>query len=115
MTAAFTQNDAYRIEAQAWRDFQVAPIAAGVLKESKAQRQKRARISETVAAGLAVLESKNPPRSREEAIRMIVGAVGMALALLFPQYRLAIQVAGWLWDYLHGAEVSEVAGGNRDR
>lgn len=102
MTAAFTQNDAYRIEAQAWRDFQVAPIAAGVLKESKAQRQKRARVSETVAAGLAVLESKNPPRSREEAIRMIVGAVGMALALLFPQYRLAIQVAGWLWDYLHG-------------
>lgn len=102
MTAAFTQNDAYRIEAQAWREFNVAPIAAGVLKEPKAQRQKRARISETVATGLAVLESKNPPRSREEAIRMIVGAVGMALALLFPQYRLAIQVAGWLWDYLHG-------------
>ena len=102
MTAAFTQRDAYSIEANAWREFGVAPIAAGVLKESKAQRQKRHRISETVATGLTVLESNSPPRSRDEAIRMIVGAVGMALAFLFPHYRLAIQVAGWLWDYLHG-------------
>ena len=102
MTAAFTQSDAYSIEAKAWREFGVAPIAAGVLKESRAQRQKRNRISETVATGLELLESNNPPKSRDEAIRMIVGAVGMALAILFPQYRLAIQVAGWLWDYLHG-------------
>lgn len=115
MTAAFTQNDAYRIEAQAWKEFQVAPIAAGVLKESRAQRQKRARISKTVATGLTVLESNSPPKSRDEAIRMIVGAVGMALAFLFPQYRLAIQVAGWLWDYLHGVETSSVVGGSRDR
>jgi hypothetical protein len=102
MTAAFSQRDAYRIEAEAWREFEVAPLAAGVLKESRAQRQKRRRISESVATGLEILGSKTPPRSREEAIRMIVGALGMALAFLFPQYRLAIQVAGWLWDYLHG-------------
>ena len=102
MTAAFTQRDAYSIEAQAWREFQVAPVASGVLKESRAQRQKRRQVSETVAVGLEVLESNSPPRSREEAIRRIVGAVAMALAFLFPQYRLAIQVAGWLWDYVHG-------------
>lgn len=102
MTAAFTQCDAYSIEANAWREFGVAPLASGVLKESRAQRQKRRQISETVAIGLAIMESNTPPKSRDEAIKMIVGAVAMALAFLFPQYRLAIQVAGWLWDYLHG-------------
>jgi hypothetical protein len=110
MTAAFSQRDSYSIEAQAWREFGVVPIAAGVLKESKSQRQKRHRISETVASGLTVLESNSPPRSRDEAIRMIVGAVGMALAFLFPQYRLAIQVAGWLWDYLHGDPIATASG-----
>jgi hypothetical protein len=102
MTAAFSQRDAYRIEAEAWREFRVAPLASGVLKESRAQRQKRRQISESVATGLEILGSKTPPRSRDEAIRMIVGSLGMALAFFFPQYRLAIQVAGWLWDYLHG-------------
>lgn len=110
MTAAFTQRDAYSIEAQAWREFKVAPLAAGVLKESRAQRQKRARISETVATGLEVLESNSPPQSRDEAIRRIVGAVAMALAFFFPQYRLAIQVAGWLWDYLHGDPSATTSG-----
>ena len=102
MTAAFTQRDAYLIEAQAWRNFKVAPLSAGVLKESRSQRQKRRQMSETVATGLEILGSQTPPRSREEAIRRIVGVVGMALAFLFPQYRLAIQVVGWLWDLLHG-------------
>ena len=110
MTAAFTQRDAYSIEANAWRQFGVAPLAAGVLKESRAQRQKRRQISETVASGLEVLESNSPPRSRDEAIRRIVGAVAMALAFFFPQYRLAIQVAGWLWDYLHGDPSATTSG-----
>ena len=102
MTAAFTQRDAYQIEAHAWRHFQVAPLASATwMKESKAQRLKRTRISDTVARGLEVLESDNPPKSRDEAIRRIVGAGLMLLAFLFPQYRLAIQVAGWLWDYVH--------------
>ncbi len=110
MTAAHTQRDAYSIEANAWRQFGVAPLAAGVLKESRAQRQKRRQISDTVASGLEILESNSPPKSRDEAIRMIVGAVGMALSILFPQYRLAIQVAGWLWDYLHGDPSATTSG-----
>jgi len=110
MTAAFSQRDAYSIEAQAWREFGVAPLAAGVLKESKAQRHKRRQISETVASGLEILESNSPPKSRDEAIRMIVGALGMALSILFPQYRLAIQVAGWLWDYVHGDPSATTSG-----
>ena len=101
MTAAFTQRDAYRIEAEAWRAFKVAPLAAGVLKESRAQRAKRREISRTVTKGLEVLDSNNPPKSEDEAIRMIVGALGMALSFLFPQYRLMIQVVSWLWGYTH--------------
>ena len=101
MTAAFTQRDAYDIEAKAWRAFDVMPLSAGILKESKAQRRKRTQISDTVARGLEVLESRNPPKSRDQAIKMIVGSAAMALAFFFPQYRLAIQVAGWLWDYVH--------------
>ena len=103
MTAAFSQRDAYDIEAKAWKAFKVAPLAsAGMLKEPKSQRRKRTQISDTIATGLEVLESNNPPKSRDEAIKRIVGAGLMLMAFLFPQYRLAIQVAGWLWDYVHG-------------
>ena len=69
--------------------------------EAKERRQKRDRVSATIATGLDVLESENPPKSKEEAIRRIVGVVAFLLAGIFPQYALAIKVAGWLWDYLH--------------
>jgi hypothetical protein len=32
------------------------------------------------------------------------------LSILFPQYRLAIQVAGWLWDYVHGDPSATTSG-----
>jgi hypothetical protein len=107
MTAAFSQRDEFVIEAEAWKSHGVGPLPAQtMLKQSKAERKqrtaKREAISRTVTKGLEVLESNNPPRSREEAIRRIVGAGLMLVAFLFPQYRLAIQVAGWLWDYVHG-------------
>jgi hypothetical protein len=49
-----------------------------------------------------LMNSDSPPHSREEVIRLTIGTLGMVLAYLFPQYALAIRVAGWLWDYLHG-------------
>jgi hypothetical protein len=102
MTAAFSQRDQYRIEADAWKAFNCAPTAAGSKKESRALLAKRTQVSSTIAKGMAVFESESPPKSREQAIRAIVGVVAMLLSAIFPQYRLAISIAGWLWDYLHG-------------
>ena len=48
-----------------------------------------------------VMNSRRPPKSRDEAIRRAVGLLGMMLAAMFPQYALAIKVAGFLWDVFH--------------
>ena len=104
MTAAFTERDRENITLSACYAFDCNHYVAGVRNDPPERRKKRKHVEETVSRGLEVLESNSPPRSREEAIRRIVGAVAMALAFFFPQYRLAIQVAGWLWDYVHGSE-----------
>ncbi|MGL4398991.1 MAG: hypothetical protein ACRCXD_03905 [Luteolibacter sp.] len=49
----------------------------------------------------AIMSSRKPPQSRDEAIRRAVGLLGMMLAAMFPQYALAIKVAGFLWDIFH--------------
>jgi hypothetical protein len=101
MTKTFTQRDRENITISAHYVFGCNKYVTGAKNDPPERRKKRDRVSATIAAGLDVLDSDNPPKSKEEAIRRIVGAVAIALAFLFPQYRLAIQVAGWLWDYLH--------------
>jgi hypothetical protein len=102
MAMMFTNQDIHAIEAKAWREFKVAPLASGRNEETPATQRKRRQVSTEVYRGLQVLSSDNPPRSRDEAIERIVGVIGMMLQVFFPQYRLAIQVAGWLWELLHG-------------
>lgn len=48
-----------------------------------------------------VMNSENPPKSREEAARRALGFLGMFFASIFPQYALAIKVAFFLWDVFH--------------
>lgn len=48
-----------------------------------------------------VMNSENPPQSREEAARRALGFLGMFFASIFPQYALAIKVAFFLWDIFH--------------
>jgi hypothetical protein len=98
----FTENAKHNIRVSAHYTFGCHAYTTGVRHDPPERQRKRERVTATVDKGLEVLASKNPPQSREEAIRAIVGVVVMALAAIFPQYRLAIQVAGWLWDYLHG-------------
>ena len=112
MTAAFSERDILRIEGEALRHFQCASVGAS-WKEPRDRIRKRDAVSKTVARGMEVLNSDNPPKSRDEAIRLIVGVVAMALAFLFPQYKLAIQVAGWLWDYLNATQQTAGASGER--
>ena len=48
-----------------------------------------------------VMNSENPPKSREEAARRALGFLGMFFVSIFPQYALAIKVAFFLWDIFH--------------
>ena len=79
--------------------------------ESPDRKKRRRTVDQTIERGINVLESSNPPRSRDAAIRSIVGPLAFVLALIFPQYALAIRVAGWLWDYLQGATTEQSEAG----
>jgi hypothetical protein len=102
MTAAFTTRDQATIEARLWVAMDCQPLATGLRKEDKQRVRKRQRVTAASDKFFEIMNSDNPPQSREEVIRLTIGTLGMVLAYLFPQYALAIRVAGWLWDYLHG-------------
>jgi len=70
--------------------------------EASERKKRRDTVGRTIERGLDVMNSGTPPKTREAAIRSIVGPLAFVLALIFPQYALAIRVAGWLWDYLQG-------------
>jgi hypothetical protein len=66
------------------------------------QRARRRRtIKSTSEAFHAVMHSTDPPQTKSEAIRRAIGIIGLLFASLFPQYALAIRVAGFLWDIFH--------------
>jgi hypothetical protein len=82
---------------------QFGPSAfGGTLKHQRRAERERQAIKDTASAFHSVVTSDNPPQTREQAIRSTVGTLGWVLSFLFPQYSLAIKVAGFLWDLWHG-------------
>lgn len=102
MTAAFNTRDQSSIEARLWVAMDCQPLPTGLRKEDRQRTKKRQQVTAVSDKFFDVMNSENPPQSREEVIRLTIGTLGMVLAYIFPQYALAIRVAGWLWDYLHG-------------
>lgn len=81
-------------------------LADGVDTDSDAQTSAREKqIKATSKAFYKAMNSRKPPQSRDDSIRRAVGLLGMMLgmmlAAMFPQYALAIKVAGFLWDIFH--------------
>lgn len=97
-------RDQLSIETAALRQFdcEVYLSPQGRNREPRERVKNRRRVNATTAAFFNAMNSSNPPATREEAIRSTIGGLGMLLAFLFPQYAMAITVAGWLWDFLHG-------------
>ena len=82
---------------------QFGPSAfGGTLKHQRRADRERAAIKETATAFYRVVNSTTPPATREAAIKSTVGTLGWVLSFLFPQYSLAIKVAGFLWDLWQG-------------
>ena len=107
MTAAYTLMDQQNIEARLWIAEDCHPLSAtGLSKKTRRQEReraaKRAKVSAISDRFFDAVNSESPPQSRDEAIRIVVGTLGMLLSYLFPQLALAIRVAGWLWDFTHG-------------
>lgn len=107
MTAAFTQLDQIRIEAKLWVAMDCHPLPGWSLttagkKKYRQREQKRKQVSQASDKFFDVMNSDNPPQSREEAISLIVGTLGKLLSFVFPQYALMISVVVWLWDFTHG-------------
>ena len=107
MTAAYTLIDQQNIEARLWIAEDCHPLSAtGLSKKTRKQEReraaKRAKVSAISDRFFDAVNSESPPQSRDEAIGIVVGAIGILLSYLFPQFALAIRVAGWLWDFTHG-------------
>jgi hypothetical protein len=56
------------------------------------------------------MESSQPPKSRDEAIRNVIGLIGSLLSYFLPQYALLISIISFLWDELEDARVIRIAG-----
>jgi len=102
MKPTFSIKDQADIEQSALREFDCAPLPFGHKQESKARARRRAQVTATTRRFLDAANSSRPPKTRDEAITASVGLLTTILSMIFPQYALAIAVAGWLWDYLNG-------------
>ena len=102
MKPAFSTRDQAEIEAAALREFDCSVLPFGSKREDKARARRRARVAATTRKFLDAANSSHPPASRDDAIAASVGTIATILSLIFPQFALAIAVAGWLWDYLNG-------------
>lgn len=77
-----------------------AAMASDGVKPKQLERRRKTIKSASVAFH-AVMTADDPPQTRDEAIRQAIGFLGMLFAAFFPQYSLAIRVAGFLWDVFH--------------
>jgi hypothetical protein len=96
-------RDQVAIETAALRQFDCANLPFGHHRETRERIKKRGHVTATTAAFFKVMNGNNPPATKDAAVRSTVGALGMLFSFLFPQFALAISVASWLWDYMHGA------------
>lgn len=95
-------RDTLSLETAVLRQFDCDVWPQGRGRESRERVRNRRRVNATTAAFVAAMNFDNPPKTRDEAIRLTIGDLGMILSFLFPQYAFAITVAGWLWDFLNG-------------
>ena len=102
MKPTYSTQDQSSIEQAALRQFDCDNLPFGHKKETKARIRKRLQVETTTRKFLDAMNSASPPKTRDEAIGSVVGVVSTLLALLVPQFAMAIKVAGWLWDYLNG-------------
>ena len=94
MTAAFLDNDIYKIESEAWRHFQCQPLAAG--RDNPKRSGKRDKVSKIVEKYFAAMNSDNPPLTKEAAVEMVSPFFALLLSLFFKQ--LSVLVIEWLWE-----------------
>jgi len=102
MKPTFSTKDQADIEQAALRQFDCATLPFGHKRESKERAKRRTHVTATTRRFLDAMNSPKPPKTRDEAITASVGLLTSLLSMIFPQYALAIAVAGWLWDYLNG-------------
>jgi hypothetical protein len=111
MTAAHEQrlkeDEWLRIKDAALKHFVNEPTAQEAPRKRNRFREKRLKeTNRCIGAFRKVMESNNPPKSKEEAIRIAIGLLGYLLSFVFPHYALAIQIIGFLWDIMQGQSVT---------
>jgi len=97
MTAAFAQNDIYRIEAEAWMHFECQPLATG--RDNPKRSAKRDKVSRVLARYFDAVNSNDPPLTKEQAVEMISPFFALLLSLFIKQ--LSVLIIEWLWERTH--------------
>jgi hypothetical protein len=107
MTAAYTEKEWMRIEQAAFRAYVTLPaVGTSPSKRDKFRRQRAGQVSLACRRFRSAMESETPPKTKDEAIRQVVGLIGRLLAIIFPQYALLISIIGFLWDVSTGNDVT---------
>jgi len=107
MTAAFSERDWDRIERAAYTEFVTnAVVSATGGKRNKVRKTRTEQVEQAYRKFRDAMENPDPPQSRDEAIRQVVGLLGKLLAIVFPNYALLIQIIGFLWDVSTGQNVT---------
>lgn len=111
MTAAFHQRESWLtgrwdgIYQHAIDYFDCRMYATGETsrgKEGKRRAKKQETIHATIDRFRDVMNSGNPPRTKQEAVEMVAPFLTLLLSMLFKQ--LAVQVIEWLWDQMESQD-----------
>lgn len=95
MTAIFFDRDIHQIESEAWKKFNCHPMAVAS-RDIPKRLGKRDKVSKIVEKYFAVMNSDNPPLTKEQAVEMVAPFFTLLLSLFFKQ--LAVLVIEWLWE-----------------
>ncbi len=95
MSAVFHMRDVATIEAECWRKFQCQPVPTGF--DESHDRQKRRKLCSAITDRyFAAMNSDNPPKTRDQAVRMALPIGWLILSILWKT--IALETIQWLWS-----------------
>jgi hypothetical protein len=95
MTAAFLHREIRQITEDAERHFGCHAMAMGE-RDRRNRERKRRLVNDVADRFFRAMLSDNPPKTRDQAVRMALPIGWLILSLIWKT--LALEIARWLWE-----------------
>lgn len=95
MTAAFLQREIKQLTEDCERHYGCHAMAMGE-KDRKNRERKRRLVNDVADRFFRAMLSDNPPKTRDQAVRMALPIGWLILSLIWKT--LALEIARWLWE-----------------